>query len=165
MKRTALLVCILAAAALVASGQRRGPRIFGPDRRQPATTPQPAPSPAPALPASPAAQAPGPPAPASAQAYPPAVEYHSFMQLRFYENQGNFLVEDLEVVFPPAGSRKATFVVSKAGGGVGGLPDPTLAGEEMPTRRGQVCCMWSRPHTTDLTPSFTLALRPHCLKP
>ena len=52
------------------------------------------------------------------QTYPPAIEYQSLMQLRFYENQGNFLVEDLEVVFPPAGSRKATFVVSRAGGGV-----------------------------------------------
>jgi len=52
------------------------------------------------------------------QTYPPAIEYQSFMQLRFYENQGGFLVEDLEVVFPPAGGRKATFVVSRAGGGV-----------------------------------------------
>jgi hypothetical protein len=60
----------------------------------------------------------GPSASASAQTYRPAVEYQSFMQMRFYENQGNFLVEDLEVVFPPAGSRKATFVVSRAGGGV-----------------------------------------------
>ncbi|HEV2862371.1 MAG TPA: hypothetical protein VGX48_15270 [Pyrinomonadaceae bacterium] len=54
---------------------------------------------------------------APAQTYPPAIEYQSLMQLRFYENQGNFLVEDLEVVFPPATSKKATFVVSKAGGG------------------------------------------------
>lgn len=54
----------------------------------------------------------------SAQTYRPAVEYQSFMQMRFYENQGGFLVEDLEVVFPPPGSRKATFVVSRAGGGV-----------------------------------------------
>ena len=57
--------------------------------------------------------------PSSAQqTYPPAIEYQSFMQLRFYENQGGFLVEDLEVVFPPAGAHKATFVVSRAGGGV-----------------------------------------------
>ena len=55
---------------------------------------------------------------AEGQTYPPAIEYHSLMQMRFYEGQGNFLVEDLEVVFPPAGSKKATFVVSKAGGGV-----------------------------------------------
>jgi hypothetical protein len=38
------------------------------------------------------------------------------MQLRFYENSGGFLVEGLEVVFPPAGSKKATFVVARAGG-------------------------------------------------
>src|SRR5215210_9205751 len=50
------------------------------------------------------------------QTYKPAVEFQSFMQLRFYENQGNFLVEDLEVVFPPAGSRKATFVITRANG-------------------------------------------------
>jgi len=117
MKRTAFVVCLLAAATLVAYGQRRGPRIFGPERRQPSTI-QPNPPATPAPPASPAARAEGSAATAPAQAYPPAIEFHSFMQLRFYENQGNFLVEDLEVVFPPAGSRKATFVVSKAGGGV-----------------------------------------------
>jgi len=33
--------------------------------------------------------------------YKPAIEYHSFMDMRFYENQGGFLVERLEVVFPP----------------------------------------------------------------
>ncbi|MET0624458.1 MAG: hypothetical protein ABW250_15865 [Pyrinomonadaceae bacterium] len=53
-----------------------------------------------------------------AQTYRPAIEYQSLMQMRFYENQGNFLVEDLEVVFPPAGARKATFVITRAGGGV-----------------------------------------------
>ena len=52
-----------------------------------------------------------------AQSYPPAIEYQSFMQLRFYEQQGGFLVEDLEVVFPPAG-KKATFVISRANGSV-----------------------------------------------
>jgi hypothetical protein len=40
------------------------------------------------------------------------------MQLRFYENQGGFLVEDLEVVFPPPGLQKATFVISRQNGGV-----------------------------------------------
>ena len=74
MRRTVLVVFILAAACVAAAGQT--------------------------------------------QTYQPAIEYQSFMQLRFYENQGNFLVEDLEVVFPPAKSQKATFVVSKAGGGV-----------------------------------------------
>jgi hypothetical protein len=40
------------------------------------------------------------------------------MELRFYENQGGFLVEGLEVVFPPAGSKKATFVISRPNGDV-----------------------------------------------
>ncbi|HEX5709061.1 MAG TPA: hypothetical protein VFX96_17300 [Pyrinomonadaceae bacterium] len=52
------------------------------------------------------------------QTYKPAIEYQSFMQLRFYENQGGFLVEDLEVVFPPAANQKATFVVARASGEV-----------------------------------------------
>ena len=51
------------------------------------------------------------------QSYPPAIEYQSFMQLRFYEERGGFLVEDLEVVFPPAG-KKATFVIARANGSV-----------------------------------------------
>src|SRR5215218_3584121 len=55
---------------------------------------------------------------ASASQYKPAIELQSFMQLRFYENQGGFLVEGLEVVFPPAGSQKAAFVVSKSSGEV-----------------------------------------------
>jgi hypothetical protein len=40
------------------------------------------------------------------------------MELRFYENQGGFLVEDLEVVFPPPGLKKATFVISRPNGEV-----------------------------------------------
>ena len=40
------------------------------------------------------------------------------MELRFYENQGGFLVEGLEVVFPPPGLQKATFVISKPNGEV-----------------------------------------------
>jgi len=54
----------------------------------------------------------------STQSYRPAIEYQFLMEMRFYENQGGFLVEDLEVVFPPAGSGKATFVISRANGGV-----------------------------------------------
>jgi len=50
------------------------------------------------------------------QTYKPAIEYQSLMELRFYENQGSFLVEGLEVVFPPAGSKKATFVITRANG-------------------------------------------------
>ena len=112
MRRTAFVVFIVVAACAAAAGQRR-PGIFRPDRRPPAAaqpaTVQPEATPAPATAA--AAN------PASAQqTYKPAVEFHSFMQLRFYENQGNFLVEDLEVVFPPSGSKKATFVITRAGG-------------------------------------------------
>src|SRR5215207_10804072 len=72
MRRTALVVCVIIAAGVVAVGQ----------------TPT----------------------------YRPAIEFQSLMQLRFYENQGNFLVEGLEVVFPPAGSKKATFVIARATG-------------------------------------------------
>ena len=124
MKRAALAVFILCAATLAADGQRRRPGIFRPERPQPSTA-QPAAAATPAQTANDAAaDAPQPPSqPASqpstaAQQYEPAIEFQSFMQLRFYENQGNFLVEDLEVVFPPPGLQKATFVISRAGGGV-----------------------------------------------
>ncbi len=49
--------------------------------------------------------------------YKPAVEYQSLMNLRFYEADGGFLVEHLQLVFPPQGLKKASFVISKAGGG------------------------------------------------
>lgn len=52
--------------------------------------------------------------------YKPAVEYQYLMELRFYENQGGFLVEGLEVVFPPSGLRNATFVISRSNGEVVG---------------------------------------------
>lgn len=116
MRRTAFVFCIIIAASLVASGQRRRVVIPRPDRTQPPAT-QPAttrPEPAP-TPTRPTASASGQ-ASSSAQGYKPAIEFQSLMQLRFYENQGNFLVEDLEVVFPPAGSRKAIFVITRASG-------------------------------------------------
>ena len=53
-----------------------------------------------------------------AQGYKPAIEYQSLMNLRFYEANGGFLVEDLQLVFPPPGLQKATFVVSRANGDV-----------------------------------------------
>ena len=40
------------------------------------------------------------------------------MELRFYENNGGFLVEGLEVVFPPPGLKQATFVISRPNGEV-----------------------------------------------
>ena len=95
------------------SGQRRV-GVPRPRQNQPAQPATPAATPAPAESASqPAAQT-----ASAAQTYRPAIEYQSFMQLRFYENQGGFLVEDLEVVFPPSGGKAATFVVSRANGQV-----------------------------------------------
>jgi hypothetical protein len=112
-KRFVFIVCILIAANLAAYGQpRRLPRIFRPPGNQPAPSSSPTP-----IPAEDSPQAVEQPASGS-QAYKSAIEYQSFMQLRFYENQGGFLVEDLEVVFPPAGLRKATFVVSRPNGEV-----------------------------------------------
>jgi hypothetical protein len=40
------------------------------------------------------------------------------MSMRFYEATGSFLVEGLEVVFPPTGNESATFVITKPGGEV-----------------------------------------------
>ncbi|HEV2763221.1 MAG TPA: hypothetical protein VGV38_09635 [Pyrinomonadaceae bacterium] len=54
---------------------------------------------------------------AHAQTYKPAVEYQSLMNLRFYEKDGGFLVEHLQLVFPPQGLQKAAFVITKAAGG------------------------------------------------
>jgi len=114
MKRTALAVCIIITAGLVAEAQRR-PGIFRPGRTQPPSS-QPATT-QPAAPSTPATAPASNPSPASGQqTYKPAIEFQSFMQLRFYEEQGNFLVEGLEVVFPPAGARKATFVITRANG-------------------------------------------------
>ena len=48
----------------------------------------------------------------------PAIEYESLMTMRFYEANGGFLVEGLEIVFPPAGNEPATFIVTKPGGEV-----------------------------------------------
>jgi hypothetical protein len=53
---------------------------------------------------------------ASAQTYKPAVEYQSLMNLRFYEADAGFLVDNLQLVFPPQGLRKAAFVITRAGG-------------------------------------------------
>ena len=52
------------------------------------------------------------------QTYRPAIEYESLMNMRFYEATGGFLVEGLEVVFPPAGNEPATFVITKPSGEV-----------------------------------------------
>ena len=57
-------------------------------------------------------------APSSVQANKTAITYESFMDMRFYENNGGFLVEDLVVVFPPSGQRSATFVIMRPSGEV-----------------------------------------------
>src|SRR5947207_7912665 len=52
------------------------------------------------------------------QQYQPAIEYQSLMNLRYYENNGGFLVEDLQLVFPPANIGNAKLVVAEQGGAV-----------------------------------------------
>ena len=53
---------------------------------------------------------------ASAQSYKPAIEYQSLMTMRFYEANGGFLVEDLQLVFPPSSTGDAKFVVTDSAG-------------------------------------------------
>ena len=53
---------------------------------------------------------------AGAQTYKPAAQYESLMNMRFYEANGGFLVEDVQVVFPPAAVKDASLVVSETGG-------------------------------------------------
>src|ERR1041384_2711188 len=55
---------------------------------------------------------------AAAQSYKPAIEYQSLMNLRFYEANGGFLVEDLQLVFPPANVGNAKFVITDETGAV-----------------------------------------------
>lgn len=55
---------------------------------------------------------------APAQTNRPAIEHESLLTMRFYEATGGFLVEGLEVVFPPAGNEPATFMITKPGGEV-----------------------------------------------
>lgn len=109
-----LLLLVVVSGVEVAAQRRIGiPRIPRPG--QP-TQPAPAPAPTPASPGAPSATTDQPAS--STQPYQPAIEYQFLMEMRFYEEQGGYLVENLEVVFPPAGLRKATFVISRANGGV-----------------------------------------------
>ncbi|MDZ7360469.1 MAG: hypothetical protein ONB46_07040 [candidate division KSB1 bacterium] len=50
------------------------------------------------------------------QNYPPAIEYASLLDLRFYEQTGGFLVENLQLVFPPQQEQKLEFVIARATG-------------------------------------------------
>jgi hypothetical protein len=101
MKRLIYLVCVLIAASLTGFGQR-------------SNTPRPRPG----QPTQSSSPAPAEQAGTQTQAYKAAIEFQYLMELRFYENQGGFLVEGLEVVFPPPGLRKATFVISRPNGDV-----------------------------------------------
>src|SRR6185436_16671962 len=97
----ALTLALVQSEAFAQPGRRRV-GIPRPGQGQPTQPPASATPAPPATPSQPATQQ------ASGSQYRPAVEYQSFMQLRFYENQGGFLVEGLEVVFPPPGSQKAS---------------------------------------------------------
>lgn len=101
MNKTIFIICVIVAASLSGFAQ---PRSRTPRPSQP--TPSSSPAPTPTETAS------------SAQTYKPAIEYQYLMELRFYESQGGFLVEGLEVVFPPPGLKQATFVISRANGDV-----------------------------------------------
>jgi hypothetical protein len=60
---------------------------------------------------------------ALAQPYKPAIEYQSLLNMRYYEANGGFLVEDLQLVFPPASIGEAKFVITdQAGGMVDSVP-------------------------------------------
>jgi hypothetical protein len=52
------------------------------------------------------------------QSYKPAIEYQSLLNIRYYEAQGGFLIEDLQLVFPPANIANAKFVIADQAGGV-----------------------------------------------
>src|SRR6266568_16939 len=52
------------------------------------------------------------------QQYQPAIEYQSLMNLRYYENNGGFLIEDLQLVFPPTNIGNAKLVVFDRSGQV-----------------------------------------------
>ncbi len=50
------------------------------------------------------------------QSNKPAVEYQSLLNMRYYDADGGFLVDDLQMVFPPAGNEKLTFVIRRRTG-------------------------------------------------
>ncbi len=54
----------------------------------------------------------------SGQPYKPAIEYQSLLDMRYYESNGGFLVEDLQLVFPPASVGNAKFVITDQSGAV-----------------------------------------------
>lgn len=46
----------------------------------------------------------------------PAIEYQSLLNLRYYEADAGFLVDHLQMVFPPSGNQKLMFVITKKTG-------------------------------------------------
>jgi hypothetical protein len=46
----------------------------------------------------------------------PAAEYHSLLSMRFSADNGDFLIEGLQVVFPPGGEERAMLTVSRSSG-------------------------------------------------
>jgi hypothetical protein len=50
------------------------------------------------------------------QNYKPAAEYQSLLNMRFYEANGGFLVENVQLVFPPASMQSAELVISQVNG-------------------------------------------------
>lgn len=111
MKTIVGILCLILMVGSTSVGQRRV-GIPRPRPSQPSQPSSPTQTTTPAATETPAASAP------QSGTYRPAIEYQHLMEMRFYENQGNFLVEDLEVVFPPAGRPNATFVISRANGQV-----------------------------------------------
>lgn len=103
------LTCILALLAFGFSTEISAqiPRIKIP---RPSTNPQTPPQSAPDVGGSQSVSA------ASGQTNKAAIEYESLMNMRFYEANGGFLVEGLEMVFPPAGASGATFVILRPDG-------------------------------------------------
>lgn len=58
-----------------------------------------------------------------AQTPQPAIEHQSLMNMRFYEATGGFLVEALELVFPPPKVENAAVIIARASGeAVGKVP-------------------------------------------
>ena len=50
------------------------------------------------------------------QQYKPAAELQSLLNMRFYEGDAGFLVEDVQIVFPPSGNQKGELVITRASG-------------------------------------------------
>src|SRR5688572_9543927 len=50
------------------------------------------------------------------QSNAPAVEYQSLLNMRYYEADGGFLVDGLQLLFPPRGGQKLAFVITSRSG-------------------------------------------------